>query len=108
MFGARPERTNSVTAAMKTGAAQTFLFHEQNAETGLSGHNCRVLAARSRSDNDEMVLMAHSYIPIIGETVLRVPLREWTLGSQQRNESDSWIPEGYSTKECQLISFLSS
>jgi hypothetical protein len=46
MNGARPERTNSVTAAMKTGAAQTFLFHEQHAEAGPSGHNCGVLPAR--------------------------------------------------------------
>jgi hypothetical protein len=67
---------------MKTGAAQTFLFHEQHAEAGPSGHNCGVLPGRSRSNNCEMVLMAHSFIPTIGETALRDP----PLGNGLSNE----------------------
>jgi hypothetical protein len=52
---ARPERTNGMTAAMKTRTAETFFFHDQNASAGARCQNCGVFAAGSRSNDNQLV-----------------------------------------------------
>jgi hypothetical protein len=49
---------------MKTGAAETFLFDQQDTLAGASSQNRGILASGAGSNDYQLILITHTFIPI--------------------------------------------
>jgi hypothetical protein len=74
---------------MKTGAAETFLFDQQNTLAGASSQNGGILASRSGSNNYQLILITHT---LSLSEISAVDQQVHTAGPAAEIEKPSLIP----------------